>query len=115
MLKRAHPKTKSHKSTTCFKLRMTTPLRSKLENDANHCRRIDRLTLMRCWLKSDLLCCFHSLFVQSVSQALQYSNHMHLAAGTEQNFQTHLSVDLQPAPFLGVFRVGLGEDLHRSA
>src|SRR5580693_1053941 len=114
-LRPVHSKTMSHKSTTCLETRIATPLGSKLENNVHHSRRIDRLTLMRGWLKPDLLGCLYCLFVQSVPQTLQYANHMDLPAGAEQNLQPDLSVNLQPASLLGVFRIWLGKDLYRSA
>src|SRR5580704_6970891 len=59
-LRPVHSKTMSHKTTTCLEPRIATPLGSKLENNVHHSRRIDRLTLMRRWLKPDLLGCLYA-------------------------------------------------------
>src|SRR5437773_1293149 len=79
--------------TTVFKARIVTPLRSELKNDVYDGRRIDRLTFVQCRLELDSRGGFHCLFIESISQPLQYPNHVYLTVGGENDLQPDFAIN----------------------
>src|ERR1700724_666930 len=76
-------------------------------------RKIDRLAVPLCRFKLNLLCCADGGLVESMAQSAHHMVDLHGTVRQEHHVDDHVAFQLQTAPFRGVLRTRLVQDVHR--